>query len=52
MELHYDPAYERSSRKDVRPRLGRIAMVDLSPRDLARSADEAVTILKAHFGGL
>jgi tRNA 2-selenouridine synthase len=52
MELHYDPAYERSSRKDTRPRLGRIELPDLTPTDQAKAADQVVALLKAHFGGL
>ena len=31
MESPYDPAYDRSSRKDERPRLGALALPDLSP---------------------
>lgn len=34
MEAHYDPAYERSSRKDQRPRLGVLDLEDLGPGSL------------------
>jgi tRNA 2-selenouridine synthase len=50
MELHYDPAYERSSRKDARPRLDRIALPDLGPDGQALAADRIVDGLKARFG--
>ncbi|MCI3133777.1 tRNA 2-selenouridine(34) synthase MnmH [Phenylobacterium aquaticum] len=40
MEHHYDPAYDRSARKDQRPRLGVIALSDLSAGSQERAADE------------
>jgi tRNA 2-selenouridine synthase len=40
MELHYDPAYDRSSRKDARPRLGEVALETLDEGELDRAADE------------
>lgn len=39
MELHYDPSYARASRRDVRPRLGVVAIDDLGPEGLDRAAD-------------
>lgn len=39
MEHHYDPAYDRSARKDQRPRLCVIALSDLSAGDQERAAD-------------
>lgn len=44
MELHYDPAYARSSRSDERTILGRIELSDLGPAEQAR-ATEAITDL-------
>ncbi|HQN50649.1 MAG TPA: tRNA 2-selenouridine(34) synthase MnmH [Phenylobacterium sp.] len=46
MELHYDPAYDRSSRKDERPRLGALALPDLSPA----SQDAAVLEIRRLAG--
>jgi tRNA 2-selenouridine synthase len=40
MALHYDPAYARGSRRDARPRLGAVALDDLSPDAFDRAADE------------
>lgn len=39
MELHYDPAYRRSSRKDTRPTLGGFDLGGLQPRDLDAAAE-------------
>ena len=39
MELHYDPAYRRSSRKDERPTLGTVDLADLGPGDLDAAAE-------------
>jgi len=47
MELHYDPAYRRSSRKDARPSLGVVEAGDLGPADLDRAADDIVRRLQA-----
>ncbi len=42
MELHYDPAYRRSSRKDARPSLGEVDLGALEAGDLDAAADEIV----------
>lgn len=46
MELHYDPAYDRSSRKDERPRLGALTLPDLS----SASQDAAVMEIRRLAG--
>jgi tRNA 2-selenouridine synthase len=46
MELHYDPAYDRSSRKDTRETLGVVEIADLGPAGRAQAA-EAVARLVA-----
>jgi tRNA 2-selenouridine synthase len=40
MELHYDPAYARASRRDDRPRLGVVTLGDLGPEALDAAAAE------------
>ena len=40
MELHYDPAYDRSSRKDTRPSLGVLDLDDLTAEHQERAAGE------------
>ena len=45
MELHYDPAYARSSRSDERTILGRIELSDLGPAEQARAAGEIADLL-------
>ncbi len=40
MEVHYDPAYRRSSRKETRPKLGEIAMGALASADFERAAQD------------
>ena len=40
MEHHYDPAYDRSSRKDERPRLGLLELPDLSEESQAGAVAE------------
>ena len=40
MELHYDPAYRRSSRKDERQSLGVVDVAGLEPADLDAAATE------------
>ena len=40
MELHYDPAYRRSSRKETRPSLGVVEVGGLEAGDLDAAADE------------
>jgi tRNA 2-selenouridine synthase len=47
MALHYDPAYGRSSRKDVRPSLGVLDLGDLQPADLDAAADEIIRRIAA-----
>jgi tRNA 2-selenouridine synthase len=42
MELHYDPAYRRSSRKETRPSLGVVDLADLTPSDLDAAAEAIV----------
>jgi tRNA 2-selenouridine synthase len=44
IELHYDPAYSRSSRKDARPRLGAVELAGLAPADLEAAADEILRL--------
>jgi tRNA 2-selenouridine synthase len=45
MELHYDPAYERSQRKDPHPRIGEVALAGLGPDELDRAACEVAAIV-------
>jgi tRNA 2-selenouridine synthase len=40
MELHYDPAYRRASRKAARPSLGVLELTGLEAADLDAAADE------------
>jgi tRNA 2-selenouridine synthase len=47
MELHYDPAYARSGRKDVRPLLGRVAVQTPDDRGLARAAEAVAGLVAA-----
>ena len=42
MELHYDPAYRRSARRDARPSLGAVALAGLEAADLEAAAREIV----------
>ncbi|MEO8812929.1 MAG: tRNA 2-selenouridine(34) synthase MnmH, partial [Caulobacteraceae bacterium] len=39
VEAHYDPAYERSRGREERPRLGLVAVDDLSPASQERAAE-------------
>ena len=48
IELHYDPAYDRSSRKDSRPRLG---MVEVDRLDAEGQDAAAAAILRLVTGG-
>lgn len=52
MELHYDPAYARASRKAGRPALARIETEALSAADQARITDRIIETLTATFGGV
>lgn len=45
MERHYDPAYDRSSRKDARPRIGRIEVESLEPAAQEAAAAEVARIV-------
>ncbi len=47
MELHYDPAYRRSSRTDGRPSLGLVKLSGLESNDLDAAADEIVRRIEA-----
>lgn len=47
MALHYDPAYRRSSRKEVRPSLGALDLGGLQAADLDAAADEIVHRVEA-----
>jgi tRNA 2-selenouridine synthase len=45
MELHYDPAYRRSSRKETRPILGAMELKSLEPQDLDAAADRIAAMI-------
>jgi tRNA 2-selenouridine synthase len=45
VELHYDPSYRRSSRKDDRPRLAMIEMGAVGAADLASAADQIAAVI-------
>jgi tRNA 2-selenouridine synthase len=45
MEGHYDPAYDRSSRKDPRPVLGEVRFASLTPAGQEAAADTIVTLI-------
>jgi len=45
VEVHYDPAYEGSRRKDARPALGAVEMRDLTPADQDAAAGEIATLV-------
>ena len=44
-ENHYDPAYDRTNRKDERPRLATIALQGLAEADLEQAADRVAALL-------
>jgi tRNA 2-selenouridine synthase len=46
IELHYDPAYARSAKKDGRRKLGVVEVADLGAADLARAADQVLQLAK------
>ncbi len=46
IELHYDPAYRRSCRKDARPCLGVIDVGGLEPSDLDAAADKIAALME------
>jgi tRNA 2-selenouridine synthase len=43
---HYDPAYDRSSRKEARPRLGRVELTGLDAPAQEAAADEVAAMLE------
>jgi tRNA 2-selenouridine synthase len=45
MELHYDPAYRRSSRKETRPSLGPVELGGLQPGDLDAAAERIAGLI-------
>ena len=45
MELHYDPAYRRSSRKETRPSLGTVELSGLEPADLDTAAERIAGLI-------
>ncbi|RAK56164.1 tRNA 2-selenouridine(34) synthase MnmH [Phenylobacterium soli] len=45
IELHYDPAYRRSSRRDEHPRLADIDMAGVAPADLSATADRIAALV-------
>jgi len=47
VEVHYDPAYERSRRRHTRPALGEIAMQALAPSDQEAAADKIAALVLA-----
>ena len=47
MTAHYDPAYQRSSRKDERARLAVVTLADLRPEALECAAGEVAALLAA-----
>jgi len=51
MELHYDPAYDRSRKKHERPLMGRVTLDPSDPADRAQAADEAARIIGALDAG-
>jgi tRNA 2-selenouridine synthase len=49
IELHYDPAYNRSSRKETRRSLGAVALSDLEPASRAAATDEIARLVSETF---
>ncbi|MDH4386472.1 MAG: tRNA 2-selenouridine(34) synthase MnmH [Caulobacter sp.] len=47
IEIHYDPAYERSNRRDTRPTLGDIIMSDLGESGQEAAADQITDLVQA-----
>src|SRR6185369_15568541 len=52
MELHYDPAYARSSKKDGRRIMAEIALETVDAGSLTVAADQIAGRLTAEFGRL
>ncbi len=50
IESHYDPAYDRSSRKDARPRLGTVEMPGLGADAQDAAADAIAALVDGRFG--
>jgi tRNA 2-selenouridine synthase len=50
VDAHYDPAYERSRRRDGRVALGRVEMADLSARAQEDAARRIADLVRAHAG--
>lgn len=50
MELHYDPAYRRSSRKDGRPRLAALDLAQLDAAALQAAADQVIGVVERFAG--
>jgi hypothetical protein len=46
MEVHYDPAYERSRRKDDRASLGVIGLAALAPADQDAAAARIAELIQ------
>jgi tRNA 2-selenouridine synthase len=46
IEKHYDPAYDRASRRDARPQLGAVSLRDLAPASLEATADQVSEMLE------
>lgn len=51
IELHYDPAYRRSSRKEAREHLARLELTGVGPADLAAAADQITRLVSQQSGG-
>ncbi len=45
MQTHYDPAYDRSARKDPRQRLGVVELAGLAPADIEAAADQVAVLV-------
>ena len=52
IELHYDPSYGRSNRRDQRKKLGTIELQSIDPSAHAMAAREVAVFLSAEFGRL
>jgi len=46
IETHYDPAYERSNRRDLRPSLGDVLLSDLSDAGQEAAADQIAELVR------
>lgn len=52
MDLHYDPAYNRSSRKDERPVVAEIPIDPLDEASLEAAVDQVMAEVAARFGAV